>query len=37
MEKTMPLENILAVIAIVGMFVTFAVVLGWGDRQTRDL
>jgi hypothetical protein len=37
MEETMSLDNILALIAIVAMFATFAVVLGWGDRQTRDL
>jgi hypothetical protein len=31
----MPLEAILVVIAVTAMFATFAVVLGWGDRQTR--
>jgi hypothetical protein len=25
------------VIAVTMMFVTFAVVLGWGDRQTRKM
>jgi hypothetical protein len=30
----MPLETILVVIAVTAMFATFAVVLGWGDRQT---
>jgi hypothetical protein len=32
----MPLDSILVAIAVTMMFVTFAVVLGWGDRQTRD-
>ena len=31
----MPLDNILAIIAVIMMFATFAVVLGWGERQTR--
>jgi hypothetical protein len=31
----MPLDTILVVIAVTMMFVTFAVVLGWGERQTR--
>jgi hypothetical protein len=33
----MPLDSILVVIAVTMMFVTFAVVLGWGDRQTRKM
>jgi hypothetical protein len=32
----MPLDTILVVIAVTMMFATFAVVLGWGDRQTRN-
>ena len=31
----MPLDTILVVIAVTAMFATFAIVLGWGDRQTR--
>ena len=33
----MPLDSLLVVIAVTAMFITFAVVLGWGDRQTRGL
>lgn len=33
----MPLDTVLAVIGISMIFVTFAIVLAWGDRQTRDL
>jgi hypothetical protein len=33
----MTLDTILVVIAVVAMFLTFAVVLGWGDKQTRGL
>jgi hypothetical protein len=36
-EKTMPLDTILVVIAVTIMFVTFAVALGWGERQTRKM
>ena len=32
----MPLDHVLVVIAVTMMFVTFAVVLGWGDQQTRN-
>jgi hypothetical protein len=32
----MPLDTILVVIAVAMMFATFAVTLGWGDRQTHD-
>jgi hypothetical protein len=31
----MPVESILIGAGVVLMFVTFAVVLAWGDRQTR--
>jgi len=31
----MPLDTVLVVIAVVMMFATFAVAVGWGDRQTR--
>jgi hypothetical protein len=30
----MPLDSILVVIAVVMMFATFAIVLGWGQRQS---
>ena len=33
----MPLETVLAIIGISMIFATFAIVLAWGDRQTRDL
>ena len=33
----MPLDTILVVVAVVMMFATFAVVVGWGERQTRKL
>ena len=33
----MPLDSILVVIAVTMMFATFAVVLNWGDRQTRKI
>jgi hypothetical protein len=29
----MPFDSILAAIAVVMMFATFAVVLGWGERK----
>ncbi len=32
----MPLDSILVVIAVTMMFATFAIVLGWGERQTRN-
>jgi hypothetical protein len=32
----MPLDSILVVIAVVMMFATFAIVLGWGQRQARQ-
>lgn len=31
----MPLDTILVVVAVTAMFATFAIVLHWGDRQTR--
>jgi hypothetical protein len=31
----MPVDSILVVIAVTMVFVTFALVLGWGERQTR--
>jgi hypothetical protein len=37
MEKAMPLDSILVVIAVVAMFATFAIVLEWGQRQTRGI
>ena len=33
----MPLDTVLAIIGITTIFATFAIVLAWGDRQTRDL
>ena len=31
----MPLDTVLVVIAVTMMFATFAIVLGWGQHQTR--
>lgn len=31
----MPLDSILVVVAVIMMFAAFAVVLDWGQRQTR--
>ncbi|WKA25534.1 hypothetical protein [Bradyrhizobium roseum] len=31
----MPTESLLVTVGVVAMFVVFAVVLYWGDRQTR--
>jgi hypothetical protein len=33
----MPLDTILVMIAVTAMFATIAIVIAWGDRQTRDL
>jgi hypothetical protein len=33
----MPLDTILVVLAVVMMFATLAIVLGWGERQTRNI
>lgn len=33
----MPLDTILVIIAVTAMFATIAIVIAWGDRQTRDL
>ena len=33
----MPLGSILILVAVTAMFVTFALVLNWGERQTRKL
>jgi len=33
----MPLDSILVVIAVAAMFATFAIILAWGDRQTRGM
>jgi hypothetical protein len=33
----MPLDSILVVIAVTMMFATFAAVLEWGSRQTRNI
>jgi hypothetical protein len=32
----MTLDTIMVVIAVTMMFATFAIVLGWGDQQTRN-
>ena len=32
----MTVDTIMVVIAVTMIFVTFAVVLGWGDHQTRN-
>jgi hypothetical protein len=32
----MTLDTVMVIIAVTMMFVTFAVVLGWGDHQTRN-
>jgi hypothetical protein len=32
----MTVDTVMVVIAVTMIFVTFAVVLGWGDRQTRN-
>jgi hypothetical protein len=32
-----PAETIVLVVIIVGIFAVFALVLAWGDRQTRRL
>jgi hypothetical protein len=34
-ELAMPIESILISAAVIAMFVAFAAVLIWGDRQTR--
>ena len=31
----MPTESLLVSVCVVAMFVVFAVVLAWGDKQTR--
>jgi|GEM_PF-1909220 hypothetical protein len=31
----MSLDTVMVVIAVTMMFATFAIVLGWGERQTR--
>jgi hypothetical protein len=31
----MPLDSVLVVVAVVAMFATFAIVLGWGERQAH--
>ena len=36
-EVVMPIDSVLVSAAVVAMFVIFAVVLAWGDRQTRQL
>ncbi len=33
----MPLDSILVVIAVTMMFATLAIVLGWGERHTRNM
>jgi hypothetical protein len=33
----MPLDSMLVVTAVTMMFVTFAAVLTWGERQTRKM
>jgi hypothetical protein len=37
MEKTMTFDTILVVLAVTMMFGSFAIVLGWGERQTRKM
>jgi len=37
MEEVMPIDSILVSAAVVTMFVIFAGVLAWGERQTRHL
>jgi hypothetical protein len=32
----MTVDTVMVVIAVTMIFVTFAVVLGWGDHQTRN-
>ena len=32
----MTLDTIMVVIAVTTMFATFAIVLGWGEHQTRN-
>ncbi len=32
----MPTESLLVSVCVVAMFVVFAAVLAWGDRQTRS-
>jgi hypothetical protein len=32
----MTLDTIMVVIAVTMIFATFAIVLGWGDQQTRN-
>ncbi len=31
----MPFDSLLVALAVTMMFATFAIVLAWGDRQTR--
>jgi hypothetical protein len=33
----MTLDSVMVLVAVTMMFLTFAVVLGWGDHQTRDM
>lgn len=33
----MPIDSALVSVAVIAMFVIFAAVLAWGDRQTRPL
>ncbi len=33
----MPLDAILVAIAVTMMFATLAIVLAWGDKQTRNM
>jgi hypothetical protein len=33
----MPIDSLLVSVAVTAMFVIFAAVLAWGDRQTRPL
>lgn len=32
----MPFDSLLVALAVTMMFATFAIVLAWGDRQTRN-
>jgi hypothetical protein len=36
-EVVMPIDSVLVSVAVVAMFVIFAGVLAWGERQSRSL
>jgi hypothetical protein len=33
----MPIESALVTVAVLAVFISFALVLAWGERQTRGL